>query len=239
MSNPNEFALGAHDVAALARRYRERGRVRIRNFLADPAPLARHLGERIDWRQVLNAGDKVYELDAETRAQMSLERKADLDAAIYAGATSGFQFRYESIRVPDEPGERAARDDALNRFAAWLSDGEPREMLRTITGTPAIDFADAQATRFSGGDFLTGHDDLVEGKHRHAAYVCGLTPLWRVEWGGLLLFHASGGEELRGLAPEFNVLDVFAVPAEHSVSLVSPAAGEKRVSITGWLRSRS
>jgi Rps23 Pro-64 3,4-dihydroxylase Tpa1-like proline 4-hydroxylase len=29
----------------------------------------------------------------------------------------------------------------------------------------------------------------VAGKNRVAAYVLNLTPRWRVEWGGLLMFH--------------------------------------------------
>lgn len=222
-----DFVLGNHDITALARCYRERGSVRIRNFLADPIPLSDHLHGRTDWRQVLNAGDKVYELDADVRAQMDAERVAALDAAVYSGATHGFQFRYETIRTPDAEAERAECGDLLNRFALWLSQGEARNFLRRITGEDRIDFADAQATRFSGGDFLTGHDDLVEGKSRHAAYVCGLTPFWRLEWGGLLLFHGADGGEARALSPEFNVLDIFAVPVPHSVSLVSPAAGKR------------
>ncbi len=239
MKEATDFVLGDHDIAALAREYRERGRVRIHEFLVDPMPLVQHLDMREDWRQILNAGEKIYELDAAARAALGTQRTAALDAAVYAGATEGFQFRYESIRIPDDEAERVQRGDLLNRFASWLSGGLAREMLRAITGEESIDFADAQATRFSGGDFLTGHDDRVEGKYRHAAYVCGLTPLWRIEWGGLLLFHNQAGGEFTGRSPGFNVLDIFAVPVLHSVSLVSPAAGAKRVSVTGWLRSRA
>ena len=101
-----------------------------------------------------------------------------------------------------------------------------------------VAFADAQATAYAPGDFLTGHDDAVGGKKRLAAYVFGLTPVWRVEWGGLLLFHGSDGDVDAGLAPRFNTLNVFAVPQTHSVSMVTRAAPSRRYSITGWLRAR-
>jgi Rps23 Pro-64 3,4-dihydroxylase Tpa1-like proline 4-hydroxylase len=66
--------------------------------------------------------------------------------------------------------------------------------------------------------------------------VLGLTPGWRAEWGGLLMFHERGGDIERALMPRFNVLNVFAVPQLHSVSAVAPFAGNDRLSVTGWLR---
>lgn len=230
------YRLAHHDTAALAAAYRVRRRVRIHGLLRDAVPLAEHLARREDWRQVLNSGDKVFELDRATRAGMAPDRVATLDAAVHRGAAEGFQFRYESVRVPDDDDARRAAGDPLSEFARWLSSGEMRAFLRAVTGEEHIDFADAQATRFVAGDFLTGHDDAVAGKHRRAAYVFGLTPRWRLEWGGLLMFHA-GVDDFTGVVPAFNVLDVFAVPQPHSVSLVSPAALDARISVTGWLRS--
>jgi Rps23 Pro-64 3,4-dihydroxylase Tpa1-like proline 4-hydroxylase len=68
--------------------------------------------------------------------------------------------------------------------------------------------------------------------------VFGLTPQWRIEWGGLLLFHGADGQVERGFVPRFNSLALFAVPQLHSVSMVTRAAPYRRYSITGWLRSR-
>lgn len=64
----------------------------------------------------------------------------------------------------------------------------------------------------------------------------GLTPNWRVEWGGLLLFHDTDGH-IRGLAPRFNCLNMFGLPVMHSVSQVTPFAGGVRYAVTGWLRT--
>lgn len=230
----------ALDRAALKERFARDRRVGISPFLHedDAAALHEELKRRQDWRQIVNSGDKVFDLDRPTRAGMSAAQLDALDQAVFAGARDGFQHRYESIRVPDAEAERLASGDPLARFAHWLSIGEARDCLREITGFDAIDFADAQATAYAPGDFLTAHDDAVAGKNRLAAYVFGLTPRWRIEWGGLLLFHGADGHVEQGLTPAFNTLNLFAVPRLHSVSMVNRAAPYRRYSITGWLRRR-
>ena len=233
------FALAPDlDVDRAAAVYARTGHVRLTRFLADPRPLADHLVARTDWVQVINSGATVYELDRSARAALTPQKSVALDAAVFEGARTGFQYRFDTIRVPDDEGARIGNPTPLNGLAAWMSCGEARAALRAICGVSEIDFADAQATMFGPGDFLTGHDDAVPGKCRHAAYVLGLTPTWRIEWGGLLLFHAEQGTALKGEMPGFNTLDLFAVPQMHSVSLVSPAAARARLSVTGWLRSR-
>lgn len=225
------------DRDALAARFAARSRVQIADFLEPDAAasLREGLRARDDWAQIVNSGGKVFDLDRMTRAQMSAQQLADLDDAVFAGARSGFQHRYESIRVPDGAEERARSRDPLAAFAAAMSSGPMRDLLRAVTGF-SYDFADAQATAFAPGDFLTAHDDDVAGKGRLAAYVYGLTPDWRAEYGGLLLFHTPEGDIDQGLLPRFNMLNIFAVPQLHSVSMVNKAAPARRYSITGWLR---
>ena len=77
------------------------------------------------------------------------------------------------------------------------------------------------------------------GKDRIAAYVFGMTPRWRPEWGGLLLFHGENEASVSGNVPRYNTLDLFKVPQRHSVSIVTPAAPTRRYAITGWLRRGS
>lgn len=234
------FALNpALDARALARRFHETGRIHIAGLLDPVCADAMHsqLRARTDWNQVINSGERLFELTRPTRATLSAEQQADLDNAVYAGARSGFQFRYESIRVPDEPKQRTASNDPLAAFAAWLSQGAARDFLRTVTGEPEIAYADAQATAYAPGDFLTAHDDAVPGKHRLAAYVFNLTPIWRPEWGGLLLFHDGDGVTVDGFSPAHNALNLFRVPQAHSVSEVTRAAAYRRYAVTGWLRS--
>lgn len=236
---PMPFALGAcGDEAALAARYAETGVVSIPGILAGEAADALYamLRGRDDWRQVIGGDEKLVELDRPTRAGLSEEQRGQLDQAVYAGARGGFQFRYETLRVPDSPAERAASPDPLAAFAAWWSSEAVLGLLRRIIGAPQIAFADMQATAYSPGDFLTAHDDDVAGKNRVAAYVINLTPKWRVEWGGLLAFHDDRGPEVTALAPAFNRLNLLRVPQRHSVTEVTRAAAYRRYALTGWLR---
>lgn len=234
------FATAAKlDTAGLRRIFRRDGFVQISPFLreSDAAALHDHLANREDWRLVLNAGAQVYEIDRAGQAAMGEEERGKLDSLVNRAAGSGFQYRFETIRVPDAAAERTSGATSLDRFAAFLSEPPMLDQLRAITGAGDIAFADAQATSYSEGHFLTAHDDDVEGKSRRAAYVFGLTPAWRPEWGGLLLFHGSAGTIERALVPGFNVLTLFSVPRLHSVSSVTPFAAGARLSVTGWLRA--
>lgn len=238
--NPPAFTLNpALDADRLRDDYRRFGRVRIQDFLVGDGPerLLVDLTARGDWRQVLNSGDKLYELDQATRESLTAAQRTALDEAVYADARHGFQYRYEAIRVPDGQGDRRTSADILARFASWLSSPMALAFLSHVTGAKDARFADSQATAFGPGDFLTAHDDGVAGKDRRAAYVFSLNPQWRAEWGGLLLFHGADGA-VAGLAPGFNTLDLLAVPQPHSVSYVNRAAAGRRYSITGWLRAQ-
>ncbi|WP_082679158.1 2OG-Fe(II) oxygenase [Sphingobium cupriresistens] len=237
-SQSGNFRLADLNVALLRERFIRVGHVRICPFMPDSIAesLAKAVEQRSDWRMIVNAGEKIFEIDGDAAEAMGKDRLAALDTAVHEAARAGFQFRYSSIRVPDDFEARRRSPDRLCAFADFLSSLTVIELIRSITGNSAISFADSQATRYGPGDFLTGHDDHVPGKHRHAAYVLGLTRNWRIEWGGLLLFHHEDGR-VEGFAPDFNALDIFAVPQRHSVSYVTPFAGGKRHSVTGWFRS--
>jgi len=77
----------------------------------------------------------------------------------------------------------------------------------------------------------------LQEKNRRAAYVLGMTPIWRTEWGGVLLFHDEQQLTIKGLVPRFNCLNLFQVPQLHSVSEVTRSAAYRRYSVTGWLRA--
>ncbi len=215
-------------------------RVEIAPFLTEAAAAALrdHLLGRDDWRLVLNAGEKVYEIDRPGQAALTPAQREELERRVAASARDGFQYRFESIRVPDDVSERGARATLLDAFATFMSSSPALDLLRQITGVRDIAFADAQATSYGPGHFLTTHDDDVVGKNRRAAYVFGLTTDWRAEHGGLLLFHNGNGDICRGLVPRFNTLNLFAVPQLHSVSYVTPSAPRPRLSVTGWLRAK-
>ena len=234
------FALGAIDRVGLRAAFRANGHVVIRDFLAPGGAdaLRAHLLARTDWAIVLNTESGVREIPEGAYATLGDEQRATLDRMVASRARSGFQYRYAALRVHDDDRTRAAAGDALSAFARFMSSTEVVALLRDLTGYDDIVFADAQGTRYAPGDFLTRHDDAVEGKHRRAAYVFSLSPGWQAEWGGLLLFHDEAGDIVRGFTPDMGSLRLFSVPADHSVSHVTPVAPEPRLSVTGWLRAR-
>ena len=222
------------DVAALAAAYRDRGRVRIERLLAQGAPeLYHHLEATVDWVQLLNKQRGAHEIPLSKWQAPRSRRRPALEREIYERACHGFQYSYAALRVPQD-GEQA-EDPVLESIAAMMRSAPMMAMLEAITGIAAPAFTDGQVTAYGQGDFLTGHDDHVKGAQRKAAFVFGITPQWRLEWGGLLLFPEPGQIEFSGLVPQFNTLDLFSVPRYHSVSQVTRAAPRRRYCVTGWL----
>uniref|UniRef100_UPI0035CC83CE 2OG-Fe(II) oxygenase n=1 Tax=uncultured Sphingomonas sp. TaxID=158754 RepID=UPI0035CC83CE len=239
LSVPFRHAAGAIRLAAGGgERFAQAGRLRNPGFLEADAADALHAALRASdaWREVINSGAKVFELDRAARAAFPADQRAALDTAVKMQAASGFQYRYETIRVRDDgaPGPVPA----LDQFAAWLNTPASLDWFRAITGLPAIDLVDAQATSYGPGHFLTERDDNVAGKHRLAAYVFSLAADWRPEWGGTLCFPGASGR-IEGLLPGFNTLMLFRVPQPHFVSEVASFAPGDRLSVTGWLRTRA
>lgn len=225
------------DLAAIRRTYEEEGRVRVYRLLEDGAvELYEHLLARQDWIHLIASDEGVLELDPVARKRLSKTEWARIEARAQERVRDAFQYRYLALRVPS-PEEERGRTDLVTEFARLMRSDAMLELLRAATGHGDMTFTDGQATAYGDGDFLTGHDDGVAGKNRLCAYVFGLTPHWRIEYGGLLLFHGEHDRTVSGLAPRFNSLDLFRVPQQHSVSMVTPAAPHRRLAITGWLRN--
>ena len=73
------------------------------------------------------------------------------------------------------------------RFFEFLNSEPFLAFARAVTGVSEIAFADAQATLYRSGDFLSVHDDNVAGKKRYAAYVFNFTPNLALRNGGAFL----------------------------------------------------
>lgn len=225
------------DRDELAHSYAQTGRVRVYGLLAEGAlELHDYLRAREDWIQVIHAPGAPIELSRDERAAMGPRRYSKIEADINARGRSGFQYRYEAIRIP-RVDEYVAGEDILMAFADFLQSPDMLGLIHDITGQKPGLFVNGQATSYGTGDFLTGHDDNVAGDGRMAAFVLGLTKMWRLEWGGLLLFHGPHDRTAEALVPRFNTLDMFRVPQQHSVSYVSPSAGFSRMALTGWYRA--
>lgn len=189
------------------------------------------------WSLVLHDGQNVREATPEQRQHTDADWERQMAAYAYARAREGFEFLYEHRRVADDPRERAADDSPVARFVDFLNSSPFLEFARRLTGFADIVRADAQATRYRPGDFLTQHDDFDKTgrKLRRAAYVFNLTPRWLADWGGQLQFIGPDGHVTEAWVPRFNALNVFAVPQPHAVSIVAPFAVGARYAVTGWL----
>jgi Rps23 Pro-64 3,4-dihydroxylase Tpa1-like proline 4-hydroxylase len=157
---------------------------------------------------------------------------------IHARAATEFQYLFDSFRISDEVEAGRLKDGPLADIFSGLNAPGMIARLRAMTGDERIEYLDAQATRYRPGHFLTVHDDDIDGKDRLYAYVVNLTPVWRADWGGLLMFLAEDRHVAEAFTPCWNALNILKVPQKHAVSFVTPFAQGARYSITGWMRSR-
>jgi len=169
---------------------------------------------------------------------LTAQKEAELMNAAFTGARDGFHYLYDGHMLSRDGEPYAEPSHYLSAVAHFLNSAPLLDFARRVTGNPAIAFADAQATRYRPGHFLNQHDDGND-HGRIAAYVLNMTPHWRWDWGGALLFSDRPGHVAEGYLPAFNALNLFAVPQDHMVGFVSPFAGAHRLSITGWFRSRA
>lgn len=214
------------------------GRVHIPGFLDDDEARAILSAlETVGWKLALNGAADTYDLNEDNLAALDLTRRRQMLAAVHAQAKRGFQFMFDSYRISDEWEAGALSEGPLAELFAEMNSEPVLESLRRLTGDARIAYLDAQATRYRPGHFLTQHDDDVDGKNRLFAYVLNLTQAWRIDWGGLLQFHAADGHVSEAYTPMWGALNILKVPQLHSVSLVAPFAGGERYSITGWARS--
>lgn len=194
------------------------------------------LAEATPWSLVFNDRDRHIDMSEAQVHGLPAESMKRLNEAILAQASNGFQYCYNNYPVYDAYKAGLNEGHLLHAFYEFLNNEEFLDFARAATGFADIDFADAQATRFLPGHFLTTHDDTSTGKHRRAAYIFNFTPGWRSDWGGYLQLLDDAGHVRRGLMPMFNALNIIAVPQKHNVSFVTPFASGMRLSISGWLR---
>jgi hypothetical protein len=228
----------AIDAAAMARAYASRGRVSISPFIPEQQAdrLREHLLAREGWQLRLhNFNSQVFELSPEDVADWGPQKISAIRTLVAPRpGEKGFGYTQEFVNIIKEPGRNLESSTILGDFGTFLNSDAVLDLIKTITGETAIDFGDSFATRYGPGDYATMHNDGIDA--RKAAYVYGLTKSWRAEWGGLLLFHGPDREIDGGLVPGFNVLDLFKIPVEHSVSVIAPFASEPRLSVTGWFQ---
>lgn len=224
------------DFSPYRLQFQRAGRVQVPGFLQAAAAERLHqcLRHEVPWTLAERIDGQPKTTPAADYAAMSEEQLQQIYQQAYTRARDGFQFVYDSYMLVRAMKEGRDPDLVLHVVLEFLNSPEALEFARWMTGAPDIVATNAQATRYQPGQFLTHHDDKFDDENRAAAYVINLSKNWHPDWGGLLQFHDASGGVGETLMPRWNSLSMFTVPQSHSVSLVSPWAGEPRLAITGW-----
>lgn len=226
------------DAAVLAPEYAVKSRLQIREFL-QPESAESILGAleaQTMWGVAFNDGANVVQMPAEQAAQLSLEQQQQLLQHIHMRARSGYQFFYNYYPVSKCYFSQQSLPENIVQCYELLNSADFLDFIREVTGLPQIRWADAHATLYRAGHFLKYHTDENAAEQRLAAYVLNLTKGWGRDWGGYLQFFNERYDIEEGYRPIFNALNLFTVPADHSVGMISAYAPGSRYSITGWFR---
>ena len=226
------------DPRRIAPVFKSHGRAHIPQIF--PAEVAerihRALVEETPWGRVFGGAGRHHDFGPGGWEAVPADQRREVELAVQRAGQAGFAYFYENFPVADCHAAGRYLDSYLMRVYEFLNSAEFLEFARVVTGAPQIRLADAQATCYRPGDFLTQHDDHMPDKRRRAAYVFNFTRVWRADWGGQLQFLDADGHVAEAYTPAFNALNLLAVPQPHAVSYVAPLAVGARYSMTGWLR---
>lgn len=234
-----EFALSqSHDLGALSRDYAVKNRLQIRDFFDEST--AEEIHQRLlamNWWLTFNEGEKVNQLRPEQLAQLQQQEAMQIQQKVYQGAQAGYQFLYNYYPLFSAYFSPQVEDMPLFPVYEFINSPGFLDFIRKLTGLDDIRWADAHATLYRAGHFLKFHTDEKPTDKRRAAYVLNFTKDWGRDWGGLLQFWDKKYDVEQAYRPIFNGLNIFTVPADHSVSVVAPYCPGLRFSITGWMRA--
>ena len=192
--------------------------------------LAKHIHEDLTFTNAYFDDGQFKTINTEALQNLSVEEQQALTKKLYKQAAQGQGFFYGKSQVVETPSDSSLSQQAYR----WLNSAETLEGIRKMTGHTDINAANAQATRFYPGHFLTRHNDINSSENRRVAYVLNLSPKWHPDWGGLLQFYHQNGNPKDTWVPIFNSLALFDVEHPHGVSYVAPFAKNPRLAITGW-----
>lgn len=227
-------------------RFAEKGRTQVRDFLLPEAAeqIRRLLRDGTPWGMSVQAGesDEPEQVRAEQLRDEAATRHrvGERARAAHRAASDGqFSFVHARYSLVEAYLGRWAPDGPHDILLEHLNTPAFLDPLRTLTGIPEIRKADAHASLFAPGHFLTSHLDEHSGHGRRVAYVLNFAPdEWFTDWGGYLVFYDAEGDIIEGFKPRFNSLNLFRVPQAHSVTYVPPFAPATRLAISGWLMDR-
>jgi len=201
------------------------------------------LRHSIQWRLVFPepdpaspGGDRVVQLTNEEMKELGNQRLGERIRGVMERASNNYGYLYNAYPMIEAYTSGWDLDHPIHKLTEFLNSQEFLEFGRSVIGVKTITKADAQATLYTRGQFLTRHVDSGIENERRCAYTFGFTRHWQPDWGGLLMMINEDLDIDRAFLPRFNTLSMFNGRALHAVSPVSPFAGEGRFQITGWLR---
>lgn len=216
--------------------FRQHRRVHIAGVLEEQGAvdLFRCLQKEVPWRLSCHAGGRNANFSEEDLRKLTDVDRVRLDQHFLETAQRGFEYVFGNWPIYDLWKAGREQPALMVETIEFLNSPSFLDFAREATGIREIAYADAQATRYGPGHFLTSHDDSVDKQGRLAAFVLNLTPKWMPDWGGILQFFDEEGHVEEGYAPTFNALNVFRVPKLHAVSYVTPFTASYRYSVSGW-----
>lgn len=231
------------DRGRLAAEFKKIGRLQIRDVLTLQS--ARSLRDMLQtgtpWGMSWQAADDgPHHIRAAELARLTPQASAAIQSKLL-GAARGedYAFAFAAYPLVQAYLERWSPGSPQEQTLEQINSAPFLDFMREVTGISALVKADAQATLYGPGHFLSHHDDSEEERGRRVAYVLNLTiDEWRPEWGGYLNFFDESWDVIQAFAPRFNSLNLFRVPQLHSVGHVAPFAPNGRYAITGWARDR-
>ena len=230
----------AYDPAALAGAYAASGkRMQVRDFLVaeDATRIHEILRGKTPWWLVFNEGAQVRQLPPEYLASLSQAQLNQMLIGVQERARREYQYLYQFHPMISTYFTPSAPKAPILAVMEWLNQPATLAWFRTLLGRPEIQWADAHATLFRSGNFLKEHTDADDANTRVTAYVLNFSPGWQRDWGGFLQFFDANNDVEAGFCPAFNAINLFDVPQDHSVGMLSSFCTGHRYSVTGWFRS--
>ena len=191
-----------------------------------------------DWVRCIHlAADQDVDITMAELDAMAESDRVALEHSLVDSSTDHIKYVFDKIRISSQLEAGGGVASPMRAVHDFVNAPAFLDFFRRLTGDTRIARADVMATRYLSGHFASAHADELPNAKRLYAYVLNLTPDWRVDQGGVLLFLDDDGHVAEGYVPRFNALNVFAVPQTHAVSVVSRLATAPRHSVTGWIHA--
>lgn len=241
MSSPLSLRLnGDLRPDAWRKTFQAHGRLHIPEILQRSSALALHqslLGSSEWVRSIHLTPSQDVDITQAQLDEIDEAERVELERSLVDSSTDHVRYVFDKVRITSQMNAGGEISDPMRAIHDFVNGSAFLTFLKRLTGDERIAFADVMATRYMPGHFATAHGDELPDQKRLYAYVLNLTPIWRADWGGILMFLDEDGHVAEGYTPTFNALNVFAVPQTHSVSEVTRLAQAPRHSVTGWLHA--